>query len=299
MRILADSGAWSHFRSGKKLTMDDYCKWLDKWQHAITHYVNMDVIGDGQKSYDNWIEMRKRGYNPLPVYHASTSIKFLEKYLESGADYLCLGAIARMNTEYRISNLDLIWANHLVEHKTGMPIVKVHGFGLTSLRIMVRYPWYSVDSTSWAYAARNGMMFIARKIGGEFKYGEQSYKRFVSTRSPRSKKLGGEHHIDACSQNEKDLFKEYLSDLGVPYGKSTFRPYTGTEVLAGNELLWKRRVHIGKGTPLIETIHEKGICNDQRIRNEANILFFLKLSKQIRKWPWPFHAHKTQRRIYS
>jgi hypothetical protein len=297
MRIFGDSGAWSIHQSGKQLTIDDYCTWITKHKDELTCYANLDVINDGQASYDNWVELRKRGFTPLPVYHASTSPNFLEKYLAAGAEYICLGAIARMNTHYRVSNLDLIWANHLLD-KHGMPKVKVHGFGLTSLRIMLRYPWYSVDSTSWAFAARNGLLFIPPFRNGKYQYTHQWYKRFVSTRSPRSKGSGGEHHIDAMGTHEKKLLKGYLDSIGIPYGESRMRPYKEGEVLQENDRLWNKRVHTHGQKAMVETIVELGVINDQRIRNQANILFFLYLSKEIPKWPWAFHAHRTHRKLY-
>jgi hypothetical protein len=298
MRVFGDSGAWSIFQSGKELTMDDYCKWLTEHKEELTCYANLDVINDGQASFDNWVELRKRGFNPLPVYHASTSPQFLERYMAEGATYLCIGAIAKMNTSYRVSNLDLIWSNHLVD-KNGMPKVRVHGFGLTSLRIMVRYPWYSVDSTSWAYAARCGLLFIPKYRAGQFRYTEQSYKRFVSTRSPRAKHSGGEHHIDAMGEHEKKLLRMYLDSINVPYGKSEMRPYKKGEVLADNERLWDRRVHTHGQSAMVEKVIEAGIVNDQRIRNQTNIIFFLNLAKEMPKYPWAFRLQHKHRKLYA
>jgi len=291
MNVFIDSGAWSiHNQSRKKgrnaapiLTIDDYCEWLTKYKKLYTCYASFDVLNNGKASFENWVEMRKRGFDPLPVYHASTDVKWLKKYLDAGCKYLCLGAIAFMYTEKRIANLDNVWSNYLTA-KDGMPLIKVHGFGLTALRIMIRYPWYSVDSSSWAFIARHGGVFIAVKRGGKFRFDLEHYKRNCSTRAPHKRSIP---HVECCSSAEQKLFREYLDFLEVPYGKSSFRPYVEGEVLAANESIWKKKEN-GKVHKLVEVVEERGIINDQAMRNSANIKFFILLSECMPKWPWPF-----------
>jgi len=298
MKVLIDSGAWSlHNQAQKKgianapvITIDDYCNWLTENRKLYTVYANFDVLNNGKASYENWVEMRKRGFNPLPVYHASTDIKWLKKYLDTGCEYLCLGAIAFMYTEYRIANLDHIWSNYLTQ-PDGMPKLKVHGFGLTALRIMTRYPWYSVDSSSWAFIARHGGLFIPKKIGGKFRFDEEHYKRNVSTRAPHKKSIP---HVLFCSRQEQVVFQEYLDFIETPLGKSSFRPYLLGETLKKNELVWKKKEN-GKIVPLVEIVEERGVINDQAMRNEANIKFFILTAEGMPKYPWPFkrvHFHR-------
>jgi hypothetical protein len=50
--------------------------------------------------------------------------------------------------------LDEVFAHYLTF--AGAPIIKVHGFGMTTFELMARYPWYSVDSSSWLMGGRNG-----------------------------------------------------------------------------------------------------------------------------------------------
>ena len=291
MRVLVDSGAYTIDNMKKQgkvvdgLDLPGYCAWLKEHPTLYTHYVNLDVISNGKATYDNWIEMRKQGLNPIPVYHATTDVKWLHKYLDAGVDYLCLGAVAFMYTERRLANFDHIWANHLTD-KQGMPLVKVHGFGLTSLRIITRYPWFSVDSSSWAFIARHGGLFVPRKVNGKFDFGEEHYKRNVSTRAPHKNSIP---HITMRGPEERKLLREYLDFIETPLGQSTFRPYKEGEELADNESLWKRKHgHHGKVEVLVETRVEDGVVNCQKMRNEANIKFFILTAEQVPKYPWPF-----------
>lgn len=287
MRVLIDSGAytiWNMARKGNaaaaKIGIPEYCKWLDDNKGLYNHYASFDVIGEGEATYKNWLLMRKMGYDPIPVYHASTDIKWLKKYLDAGAPYICMGAIAFMGVRYRLANFDNIWSNYLTD-KAGIPTVKVHGFGLTAMNIMVRYPWYSVDSSSWAFIARHGGLFIARKVGGVFRFDLEHYKRNVSVRAPHKTSIP---HICVCGKVEDKLLREWLDFIETPYGKSALRPYKQGETLAANELIWKRKVH-GKIVPMVETIIEQGVINCQQMRNEANIKFFVLLGENQPKWP--------------
>ena len=51
--------------------------------------------------------------------------------------------------------LDHVWHYYLT-NPDGTPKVKVHGFGLTARELMFRFPWGSVDSTSWMHTSRYG-----------------------------------------------------------------------------------------------------------------------------------------------
>lgn len=298
MLTLMDSGAYTIDQMKKQgkvvegLDFAGYCAWLKANPKLYTHYVNLDVISNGKATYDNWMRMRAEGLDPIAVYHATTDVKWLHKYLDAGCEYLCLGAVAFMYTERRLVNFDHIWANHLTDSK-GMPLIKIHGFGLTSLRIITRYPWYSVDSSSWAFIARHGGLFVPRKVGGKFDFSEEHYKRNVSTRAPHK---GSIPHINMRGPEEKKLLQQYLDFIETPLGKSVFRPYKDGEVLAENESVWKKKKHGHKDEVLVETRIEDGVINCQKMRNEANIKFFILTAEQIPAWPWPFKKAKHFRR---
>lgn len=293
MQVLIDSGAWSIFNQARKggkapkIGMPDYIAWLKANPKLYNAYVNFDVITSGQGSYDNWIEMRKQGLDPIAVYHVTTDVKFLKKYLDAGATYIAIGRIAFLGMRYRFLNCDNIWANYLTDPK-GFPTLKVHGFGLTSLSVMTRYPWYSVDSSSWGFIARHGGLFIARKVNGVFDFTVEHYKRNVSTRAPHKKSIP---HIQMMGRLEEKVLREYLDFIETPYGISSFRKHKAGDVLADNESLWKRK----DGTTVVETVVERGVINCQQMRSEANVKFFVLTANTIPKYPWPFKAHSHRR----
>lgn len=52
--------------------------------------------------------------------------------------------------------LDGVWNIIMKEN----PSLKVHGFAMTDPINMLRYPWYSVDSSSWTWAFRYGLVYL-------------------------------------------------------------------------------------------------------------------------------------------
>ena len=70
INLMLDSGAYSAFMSKgyDHVTMDNYCRWLDRFADCAEKYVMLDVIGDEDKTKRNYETMRKRGYNPMYVY---------------------------------------------------------------------------------------------------------------------------------------------------------------------------------------------------------------------------------------
>ena len=106
------------------------------------------MIGSPEGTWKNQMIMEKAGLKPLPCYHFGEDTKWLQRYIDKGYDYIALGGMVGRPRPALLQWLDTIWSDYLTDSK-GMPIVKIHGFGMTSLRLMLRYPWYSVDSTSW------------------------------------------------------------------------------------------------------------------------------------------------------
>ena len=134
IKLCIDSGAYSAFTKGKVIDVDEYIQYLhnllDTYPDYDIVYVNLDVIGDGAGSYKNWKIMREAGLTPMPIYHATTDIKWLKRYLKI-TDHIGLGAISNMSSAKRTWALDRLWDDYLTDDE-GMPEVKVHGMGITS-----------------------------------------------------------------------------------------------------------------------------------------------------------------------
>jgi hypothetical protein len=203
--IFMDSGAFSMFTRGIEVNLQEYADYLQD-NHDVIHVAsNLDVIGRDKEaeSYANQKVLEDMGANIMPVHHARDSDYWLEKYLDEGYDYIFLGGMVPETGKYLRLWLDRIWENHLV-NEDGTAKVKVHGFGLTTLDLINRYPWYSVDSTSWVMASRFGQIFLDLE--------HRDLKLTFSDQSPRMRDLG--MHYDTLDPVTRATVDRRITDLG-------------------------------------------------------------------------------------
>lgn len=163
-KVFIDSGAFSAFTKGTTIDLPAYCDFIKKNIDIIEHvdgtplYSVLDGIGDPDQTGKNQEAMERLGVRPLPCFHYGEPEKYLEWYI-AHYDYITLGGMVPITTPQLYLWLDRIWERYLTDG-SGRPRLKVHGFGLTTIGIMERYPWYSVDSSSWVQIAANGSLWI-------------------------------------------------------------------------------------------------------------------------------------------
>ncbi len=284
VELFLDSGAFSAWSQKKEINIQDYIAFIKKHQSVIDVYSNLDVIGSAKKTYQNQLIMEKVGLHPLPTFHYGEDEKWLFRYIDMGHKYIALGGMVPISTKDLGKWLDKIFP--LTCDKNGMPKIKVHGFGLTSLRLMLRYPWYSVDSTSWVMTGRMGTIYIPRKKNGEWIYNIDSWKIAVSSRSPSNKEVG--KHIDTMSAGERRILLQYIKEKGYKLGKSKFTRAAQDHKLKKNER-WAEKKPKDKSVKRdLEVIKKEGVSNRYQLRDEMNIIYFLDLEKSMPKWPWAF-----------
>lgn len=162
-KVFLDSGAFSMWNIGETVDVAEYCHYVKTNLDIIRHDDGvamasvLDGIGDPLQTYRNQLEMEWRGVVPLPCFHFGEDPRYLEYYL-SKYPYITIGGMVGKPTEQLIVWLDRIWDNYILTG-SGTPRAKFHGFGITSVSIMQRYPWYSCDSSSWIQAAAFGSIY--------------------------------------------------------------------------------------------------------------------------------------------
>lgn len=135
-----DSGAFSFMNSGKTVNITEYIQCI-KEDH-IQKYSALDVIGDPKGTKDNFLIMKKQGLDPIPTFHINTDESYLYYYLEHSR-HLAIGGM--VSGDRIVPNLDRIW-NIIMQRN---PDIQVHGFGVTNVDIGIRYPWHSIDGSSF------------------------------------------------------------------------------------------------------------------------------------------------------
>lgn len=301
VRLFLDSGAFSAWTQGVEINIQEYIEFIKEHEEHLEVYANLDVIGIGgkqpnkltaEKTLENQKIMEAAGLAPLPCFHFGEPFEYLEYYVEN-YDYLALGVAG--NTGARLLPwLDVCFGDYICG-KDGLPKVKVHGFAVTSLTAMTRYPWYSVDSTSWVLASRMGFIFVPRYKNGQWIYDDHSWKISVSSRSPNKKDAG--QHIDTMPPRERAVITAYIKEKGFQLGKSRFVKVPGTHQLTENERWADKKPKDPKAVRLLEILEEEGISNRYQLRDEINITYFHDLERNLPEWPWQFKRDLRSTRL--
>lgn len=224
MNVMIDSGAYSisvlSKKIGKKVDIfKDYRKYLDNYVYFIRVcqkqlgkeykdniiFVTLDVIRDVEQSRLVYRYMTEEcGCDVMPVVHFGASPSALEWYLRTGCSYVGLGGLShKVLPSTYMHHADTLFS--LLVDRRGNPLVKVHGFAVTSLPLLLRYPWWSVDSTSlWKYAAFGYQLYVPRKCGKNFDFLRPLMIKF-SERQMKAKLYVGRLNI-----NERKILMEYL-----------------------------------------------------------------------------------------
>lgn len=163
-QVFLDSGAFSAHTLGVTIDIEEYCRYIIENRDIIRHEDNvcmasvLDGIGDDLKTYQNQIRMEQLGAPPLPCFHYGEDTRYLDFYVKR-YPYITIGGLVGKANEDVIRWLDTIWEKHLLDG-SGRARLKVHAFGVTRIELMRRYPWHSVDSSSWIQYAVFGHIFF-------------------------------------------------------------------------------------------------------------------------------------------
>lgn len=198
-KVFLDSGAFSAFSLGVDVNIEDYAAFCKKNADIILMPSVLDAIGDHVGTWENQKRLEDLGVQCLPCFHFGEPEEVLDYYLEH-YDYITIGGMVPISSPNLVRWLDRIWPDHILDDN-GKPRAKVHGFGLTSASLMARYPWYSVDSSSWVQMASFGAVF-------EPEYGSLH----ISSKAPNRKNFN--QHYNTISQPARDKLDKTFEFYG-------------------------------------------------------------------------------------
>jgi hypothetical protein len=147
--LFVDSGAFSAFHSGHKVTLDGYCEFLRSLPFKPDHYFMLDVIANPDATMKNYKEMLARGFNPIPIFTPSAPFDHIDEFLKT-SDILGCGGLTE---KYGAKSLHYL--TKVFERAKG---AKIHLLGYTQPSYVKHFKPYSCDSTSWVRGQRYGQM---------------------------------------------------------------------------------------------------------------------------------------------
>ena len=145
VNFVLDSGAFTAWKSGKPIALDDYCKFIESLPFKPWRYFMLDVIGDAKGTLKNYELMLKRGFNPIPVFTRGEDLSVLEEYYKT-SDVVGIGGL--VGTQ---GNKGFVKG---IMSKIGSR--KVHWLGFTSHDFLTVYKPFMCDSSSWLTTSRFG-----------------------------------------------------------------------------------------------------------------------------------------------
>lgn len=228
--MFLDSGAFTAWTKKKHIPVEMYAQFVHN-SNGIWHIVsNLDDIAQrsdnpheskrmaaesAEKSYQNQKALERLGVTPCPVFHAGEPWEYLQRYLDEGYQYIFLGGLVGATRQVLRDWLDKCWGG--VPHDgwgglcnpDGTAKVKIHGFGITDMQLTRRYPWHSVDSSSWLMAGvYGGCMFWNDEPGREV------IKVDFSDQSPTQKDRDSWHY-KRLTDAERAKLDRWLAPIGV------------------------------------------------------------------------------------
>lgn len=215
-----DSGGFTARKQGTLINVEDYANYLNAFDVKVAF--NLDTMDVEQTlSNQSYLEKNTKTYI-IPVYHYSEFIQpkyrdLIDDYAKN-YPYISLGGTAEGVTGVSKNKLAFF---DFCFRKVGVS-VKIHGLAVTSFRLMLRYPWFSVDSTSWLAAESFGK-FIDFKNGKFFGLNSHRVDRKVT--DPRqlvSKEYRLIKSIEAYIKAEKYV-TDHWQTRGVIWNEQPYR----------------------------------------------------------------------------
>ena len=238
--------------------VDEYAQFIKEYGKYIDFYANVDAIFNPTLTWkiQEYLE-QEHGLRPVPVIHCGADLSWFEKYLDKGYRYIGIGGLGQ-----GVSKRDFLeWGDRvfslLCPGPGRLPVIRTHGFAIMSWELLVRYPWFSVDSASWLKAAAYGQVYIPRfsEHAGEFRFDRPPIVMSVSDRSPNREKRG--RHLMNIYGEERRILDLWVKHCGVALRTTEDQRWGAITDLRGRarinllyfhelakHLLWPRRFEI-------------------------------------------------------
>ena len=200
-KVFLDSGAFSSFSLGVSVNIEAYAEFVKEHHDIIEMASVLDAIGDPVGTYHNQNKLESLGAEVLPCFHYGEPLDLCEYYVRN-YPYITLGGMVPIPNNKLEVWLDEVWSKVLTD-KDGYSRIKIHGFGMTARKLMAKYPWYSVDSSSWVQAAANGNIILTEFL----------QPIAVSDRSPSRKDFA--KHYDTLDPVSKERVGKCLAQYGM------------------------------------------------------------------------------------
>lgn len=166
INFLLDSGAFTAWKAGKPILLDDYCRFIESLPFKPWRYFTLDVIGNPEASFKNYEIMLSRGFKPIPIFTRGEDPKMIDEYYKT-SDVVGLGGL--VGTQ---GNKGFV--------KGIMNVVngrKVHWLGFNTKEFIEHFKPYTCDSSSWSAAVRYAACKLYIRNGEWIQVGKKDFMK--------------------------------------------------------------------------------------------------------------------------
>lgn len=154
IRFLLDSGAFTAWKKGVNVELNDYLRFVENCEPKPWRYFTLDKIGDAKGTKENFSAILDAGLKPIPIFTRGDDLEEIDFYYEH-SDVLALGGLVgtRKNKGF---------VRGIMEH---IGKRQIHMLGFINGDFLSYYRPYSCDSSSFARATRFGIIDVYMGLG--------------------------------------------------------------------------------------------------------------------------------------
>ena len=157
--LMIDSGAFSVKTVGAEITIPEYVEFIESLPVTPYGYMTLDVLGDSDKTLANYLKLKEKGLDPIPIFTRGAHLSELEEYRDS--KIIALGNLGASKVNY------FAWIDRVKAELRARDIdATLHLLGKTEASLIHRWRPSSVDASSWN-TSRWGLMTLYGG-GGKF-----------------------------------------------------------------------------------------------------------------------------------
>jgi len=278
---------------------DRYARFMQQMEGRGVLLANVDAISNPEKTWEiqKWFE-KTHGVQPVPVIHYGTPLKWVDRYLEAGRyDLLGVGGLGQgvLRKDY-FGWGDQFFCHICPESNRRLPLIKTHGFAMTSWEMICRWPWWSVDSATWVKLSAYGWIYVPKRKEKKNDR-EKDQWRFdlppmminFSTRPPKAKD----------SSEAGPELSSFLPEGREPAPREMEWQKHLNNLLPGareTALAWIK--HLGLEIGSLDAQGEMevfGVSSHHRARSIANLCYLKELEESRPEWPYPLDHTVVER----
>lgn len=243
-------------------------------------YAVLDIINNAELTYVMQKRAEQAGFNPMPIFHFGNDTKWLKRYIDEGYSHIGIGGLVPNTAAILKPALDRLFEDIICD-SNGHPKIKAHGLAIAGSYIATRYPWFSVDSTSWVRLSRFGIVIVPKPDrNGNYDFTQPTTNMTVTSRgdfSTTTRRLFKEQ-----SRAYQKYVIDYVNYCGFEFGESKFVEVDDDYNLKPYESWYIKEKN------LIEVPTVLGVSNYFLYRDIINAMYYTEMAKSVPPWPWPF-----------